>query len=403
MRAIYLSFLFVFTAILSGKAQNCDCKTSLNEFAEKYKQTISYKQQTKDRKVEEAYKAKLNVLLAEVDSNTSHWECFIKITDLKDVIRDEHSRVRGTGISDTINIKDSKFFKNLPRYKGDLNLLQSELSKKSFQDVEGIYYSEGSTFGLVKDQDKYLGILLKTQMDHWEPGMQFFELIPALGDKFRISFIKSDFSLFASSRAERVVNGRFVFYGIYKDKTQPYHYNAPESDSLYYYKPLNKKVGYMRIATFSWANDNVAVANKFIDDIFPNLEVNHLIIDLRNNGGGTDQIGKPLRKAIKKYAKRNNIYVLVNGKSGSNAEQTTHFIGELKNGTVLGDRSMGVIAYGLNYGDLISIGDNCYSFYLSDLKFNEFFEFESRGVPVDVSLNNNEDWIEQTLKYIENQ
>ncbi|MEE2801699.1 MAG: hypothetical protein VX550_05895, partial [Bacteroidota bacterium] len=187
MKKRFLTFLIILTALIDVNAQNCDCEKSLNEFALKYQQTISYKQQAKDKKVEAAYLNKLDKLVSEIKENTTHWECFIKITDLKDVIRDEHSRVRGTGISDTINIKDSKFFKNLPRYKGDLNLLQSELSKKSFQDVEGIYYSEGSTFGVVKDQDKYLGILLKTQMDHWEPGMQFFELIPALGDKFRIS------------------------------------------------------------------------------------------------------------------------------------------------------------------------------------------------------------------------
>ncbi|GAK96368.1 hypothetical protein JCM19294_1881 [Nonlabens tegetincola] len=172
MSAKKISLLVIFASAYMY-AQNCDCEKSLNEFALKYQQTISYKQQAKDKKVEAAYLNKLDKLVSEVKESTTHWECFIKITDLKDVIRDEHSRVRGTGISDTINIKNSKFFKNLPRYKGDLNLLLSELSKKSFQDVEGIYYSEGSTFGVVKDQDKYLGILLKTQMDHWNQVCNF--------------------------------------------------------------------------------------------------------------------------------------------------------------------------------------------------------------------------------------
>lgn len=145
----------------------------------------------------------------------------------------------------------------------------------------------------------------------------------------------------------------------------------------------------------------MAEAMDFIKNTIPAIKCKNMILDLRNNGGGSDRIAKPLRKALKKYARGNKIYVLINGLSGSNAEQTAVYVSNSKNVTLLGDNSMGVIAYGLNYGESISSESGKFYFYLTDMNHGKYLKYESVGVPVDVKLSANSNWIEQTLDMIE--
>lgn len=365
----------------------------------KYAQTISYKKQIKDKAIAQKFQSTLAELTTTTNTAVSKWDCFLKLTRLKDVINDEHSRVTAIGIQDTeVEVEESTFYKNLPKIDEDLNLLENRLSKLPQEEVEGIYYGDDFTIAVVKEQSIYKGIVLKATNPLWRPGMQLFELKPAKANNYRIAFISPDFKSMRSLNAERIVEGRFMFFGIAKNHDASYHY-APKDTETYFYKNLSENIDYMRIESFSSAGNNIADALGFIETTFPKITASNLILDLRNNGGGSDRIGKPLRKALKKYARKNNIYVLVNGLSASNAEHTALFLNKIDNVTLLGDRTMGVIAYGLNYGEKIILTNNHFSFYLTDMNFSKFMPYESMGVPVDVTLSTDTDWIDQTEEY----
>lgn len=400
MKGLFSVILFLFVAnTLFG--QDCDCRTDLSEFRTAYTRTISYKKQSKNSEIEKQFMQTYDSLQNSISCQESQWDCFLKLTTLKDVIRDEHSRVMAHGPkNEETPIEQTTFYKQLPDVSCDLDSLQQALQQKPFDAVEGVYYSENATYGVVSEGSGYNGIVLKTTLPSWKPGMVAFELRPARGDKYRVAWIPQEFSGFRSLNAERIVNGRFLIMNIAKDVEAPYYY-APADTETFFYEALSEDIGYMRIETFSWKNGNVDTALAFFEKTFPNISATHLILDLRHNGGGTDQIGKPLRKAVKKYAKKNKVHILVNGRSGSNAEQTTQVLRKTDNVTVYGDRTMGIINYGLNYGEKVVLPSGRFSFFLTDLDYKDFMEYESFGIPVDKELATDSDWIEQLLNVIQ--
>ncbi|MAY22768.1 MAG: hypothetical protein CMC74_08310 [Flavobacteriaceae bacterium] len=373
------------------------------DFKRAYAETVSYKEQMKNSGTEARFNKVYDSLVTEITCSETQWDCFLKLTQLKDVIRDEHSRVFSEGITDsTVTVTKTDFYKELPKVSLQLDSLETKLQQKPFNDIEGIYFAEGWKYGVYKDRESYKGVVLESKNEHWTPGMMAFDVKKAFGNKYRIAWIDRNFTKFRSLNAETIVGGRFLIYGITKDLQAPFYYK-PKEPKPFFYEELSEDIGYMRVATFSWNNGNVAKANAFFDTTFPSLTVSHLILDVRNNGGGTDKIGKPLRKALKKYAKKNKVYILVNALSASNAEQTAWEIGKLKNVQLLGDQTAGVINYGLNYGEKITLPSGRFSFYLTDLTYRKFEAFESVGIPVDIPLHTQKDWVEQVLELIAQQ
>ncbi|MEZ4858345.1 MAG: S41 family peptidase [Flavobacteriaceae bacterium] len=124
----------------------------------------------------------------------------------------------------------------------------------------------------------------------------------------------------------------------------------------------------------------------------------NLILDLRNNSGGGDKVSKPFQKFIEKEFKEGKIYILVNIKTASNAEITTQRMRFSKNVKVLGHSSSGILSYGSNYGNRVVLPSGNYYYKVTDMNFSEFLAYEGVGIPVDIELNLNEDWIDQTVK-----
>src|SRR5690606_12554994 len=112
---------------------------------------------------------------------------------------------------------------------------------------------------------------------------------------------------------------------------------------------------YLRIGSFA----NYSPTRKKMDSVYrifkDSIGSQNLIVDLRNNGGGASQLGKPFKKIIKKLARKHKVYLLVNNKTVSAAEIFVIDLQGRKNILIAGERTAGMITYGNNTGKWLRI------------------------------------------------
>ncbi len=280
----------------------------------------------------------------------------------------------------------------------NMDSLESVLSTRKTSDYEGIYhYKNYFKIAIRKRSDSLLeGIVLETKIPSWQRGETILYLLHQKENRFRIfsgKFI--DKQLF--SGIDRFVNGEFKSSNWQKHPSENDFYNAGFPKEKYAEKKLNENCTYIKLGSFSSSNQGIAEATDFYNRIKDSLKTKNLIVDLRNNSGGGNKTSSQFYKLLKKF--HGNIYVLVNFYTVSNAEQFAVKMKALKNVTLLGDNTRGMITYGRNYPEDMETPSKKFRIYFSDLKDNwkKYLRYEGTGIKPDVYLSPNEDWIEQAL------
>ena len=140
-------------------------------------------------------------------------------------------------------------------------------------------------------------------------------------------------------------------------------------------------------------------ADKFIEQNLRNITKPNLIIDLRNNGGGSTKQAEKLLESLKNKENIEHIYIIINFKTASAAELITLKLKEDKRTIIVGENSKGMIEYG-HGNKSYSSTSNCSAFKI-DLSTEQTDKnlsiYECIGIKPDYSLNNASDWIEQII------
>ena len=400
-------FLLLFTSslITNSYSQNedCNCMDNLTFLDGKVRKTPAYK----DNK--QAYNTSYSEILKEAKSSKTIFDCHFLLNKLLIALNDNHSKVYGIelGATNDVTINSEKFnvfkkselFNAYPKPNINLDSLKTILNSKSKIDIEGIYKRENyMTIGVYRNQSNYKAIILDSDSDVWQVGEIMYTLIP-FGNDYLLSIGGGITSKRLIAYTERIENGFFHFMGFQKDISQTNHSAKTLSDSTYYRKELSDKVTYIKIGSFGSWNPTLSKAEKFYKTLEGNLTKPNLIVDLRNNGGGGERNSNILYKLLKDYTKKNRIYVLVNHRTVSNAEQFTQKLSTLGNSQVFGTRTNGALAYEIkdsNYtlpcGNFVAV--------LTSKKHSDYLEFESKGIEPDVTFNLDNDWIIQLNNYI---
>ena len=405
-RRIFL-LLFLSSLFTNAYSQNedCNCMTDLTFLDSKIRKTPAYKINKK------AYNTSYSKFLKEVVSINSIFECHSLLNELLISLNDNHSKVYSIelGATDEVNanpekfneFKKSKLFNAYPKPNIDLDSLKTVLKTKAIMDIEGIYKRENyMTIGIFRNEieNNYKAIILDSESDVWQVGEIIYTLIP-FGNDYLLNIGGSINSKRLMAYTERVENGFFYFMGFQKDITQTNYSSIMPSESTYYREELSDEITYLKIGSFSSWNPTLSDAEKFYKTLEGYLNKSNLIVDLRNNGGGGDRNSDILYKLLKEYSKKNKIYVLINHRTASNAEQFAHKLSRLDNCQIFGSRTNGSLAYEVknsNYtlpcGKFIAV--------LTSKKHSEYLEFESQGIEPDVTFSLNSDWIIQLNNYI---
>ncbi|NRB82911.1 MAG: hypothetical protein HRU49_03930 [Winogradskyella sp.] len=392
------------SSFTNAQIETCDCKMDLDFIIEKIRKMPSYKKQIKGQNAEEFEKL-YSDLSSKMNIPISIESCYKMLLQPMALINDIHAsiKVNTEFLSNAIRkdkeksqtFKTSKRFKSHPKFNKDLSLLKAELKKKLATEKEGIYLlGKHEKIGIYYDTNKkdFIGVLLESNLIHWELGEIRFYLKHTNGNKYNMYFYDID------TRTPRLVkslsfeNGRIWNY---KKQGNPFNNELlSENIEVATFKQINENTQYLYFATFS--NNKRRELKAFIEDTKTKLTADNIIIDLRSNNGGNSKYSDPFLKLLKDK----NVYVITNCFTGSNGEQFTLKLLRNKKAIHLGQTTRGIIAYGMNYGYSYATPSGHFEITPTDMNFHKYIAYEGKGIIPEVQLDFETDWIEQTLDII---
>ncbi len=405
---VFITLNFSLTA-----QSNCDCKAELDFVYEQMQTMSSFKSQVKgdlSEKFESTYQELAKLVTADMDK----LDCYVQLNKLMGLVKDKHAGVYGVrpdySYEDTLDstftaaYQKTRAFLNFPKVDLDLEVLRSELSTKAINDIEGIY-NIGSLMKVgvyrIDETDSLVGVMLESKLDIWVPG-QIYLYMTAAGqpNRYDITAYGQVHKNLLFYKSHLVEYGNLMRNVVKESITENHLSLDADASETYQLKTLSDDVQYVWINSFSRIG-NADNRDALVEQIKNELTASNLIVDLRNNGGGASKISLPIVRAIKKSGVK--VYVLTNYNSGSNAEQTTVRLKNIKTTVHLGQTTYGAIAYGMNYGTTYESPSGLFFFAPTDMRFNHYLKYEEAGVSPDIKLSPESDWIEQTMNIIKTQ
>jgi hypothetical protein len=165
--------------------------------------------------------------------------------------------------------------------------LYSQLQSKSSSDIEGIYTNGGSiTFGIVQNKKNHYTAVVLKKSKLLDFGHILLEL-EATKDPFVFKSIYNigllGFNFQKLYKTVEVKNGKIPIYGFYKVGILP-----DEEQPTCSFKAIDEQINYLQLASFDYSlKDKLNAFYKTVDSAINSKP--YLIIDLRNNGGGSEE------------------------------------------------------------------------------------------------------------------
>lgn len=276
--------------IINGKAQTCNCEKEFLFIKNAVEQNFSGFNDKIKAVTKEAYDKKVDELLKLTHNKFAGDNCIFIISKYLDIFKSHHLGFYGT--SDPYKT-DTDFVSHRPTFK----ITDKEIKRlKNSVSWEGIYYSiydSSYKIAVVKDPTPvhdYVGVLLDTKLQTWKKGTIKFE-----GKLVNDSLLTG--LLYMRNQYPKLES--FLLWddnnrigGDWRREGAPIKKNPTSSPSNEHFstidaKQLTSNTFYIRIASFDISYkpviDSILNANETILNSAENL-----ILDLRDNGGGSD-------------------------------------------------------------------------------------------------------------------
>ena len=364
------SLLFVFflgSYSLIAQNETCDCKKDLDFVVAKIKKMPSYKKQIKGKKLQEFIQM-YSELASKMNAQILIEDCYKLLQQQMMLVNDAHSNI-------AINSKYNSIEAYSSNLKSTINLdeLNNKLTAKSLTDIEGLYnYLDQLTIGVFYDETKknLKGIVLESQLPQWEKGDVKFIARLIDGKKYNVYHYSTETKTPSFIKSMTFENGRLLNY---KKIGNTFNNEFSIKDQQeWVFKQINEDTQYLYFAHFS--NRTRSKHKAFFEETKDKLTAKNIIVDLRSNSGGNKKFSDWYLKLLK----NKNVYVLTNCFTGSNGEQFTIKLKDLKNGKHLGQTTRGLIAYGMNYGYTFNMPSGYFKMTPTDMNFHEYYKYEKK-------------------------
>jgi hypothetical protein len=291
MRLSIAFCLCLYAKLLFG--QDCDCLSQLNYTIHYYEQNNPAFQKIKAHA--NSYKLYLNQVQAiksEAQTQGDIDLCILYLDRYVGLLKDHHSEIsfnlKRIDLSTPELIDDFKKSKNYLAFKKvaiDTAKIIPALHAKKISDIEGVY-SNGTSivFGIIKTAKKpnnYIGVVLKSNK-LLDVGHVLIELTKVQANTYNVTYNIGllGFNFQKMLKKLYIENGQILSLGFSKTNPVP---NKKE----YEFKSLNDSTNYLRLSSF---DRNLT---RELDSLYDVVDKEitskpFLIIDIRSNGGGSE-------------------------------------------------------------------------------------------------------------------
>jgi len=404
---------------LAVNAQTNSYSQDLAELRTVLQKTPSYKSQIKGARLD-SFNILYNQLAADSNAVLNKYQQFLRLSKLFFLLRDNHlgfyevPNYNHFKTHETIAeyVKSDAFLK-LPKYDIDPDSLKTALTGKSPDSVEGIYhYDRFYTVGVFRTSEKeYVGVVLDSEVNLWTKGQIALHLHEYGPDMLKAVYIHplTKHLIFYPNekyRNQSLLNAKF--YDSYSQKvyskklTETDHVNLPKHAPLFELRNINSDVQYLLVRTFQANSVTMKKSADFYDSIKNSLDAPNLIVDLRNNEGGAGKESRKFYELIEKFSKTGKVYLLLNNETLSQAEILTLRLIKLENIITIGQTTMGMLAYGSNYGRRQRLPSGQFEIYPTDMYGGslDLLKYEDYGISPDIFLHDKSDWVQQVVDVI---
>ncbi len=302
MKYILITFIFVFASI-QIQSQDCNCSEQFAFAKQKitanysgYKDKVTSENQTEYDVYTKGYEQK--TAKARQDST-----CFRLIYEWTRWFKDGHIQM-GTKSRSPDEIRAQ--FADWEKVELTEEGLKEKLNKRDINDVEGIWESDGGSYrcGIIKKQNSerdYVAFVIQADSIWWMPGQIKFELRNNSNEnEFSVNYYMQNHSQ-EKAKAQLInkvlhIEGLGFWKQIYPEMAEV-ETQVAEEQKMYQLSRLDDETLLLVIPTMSSAYtkemDQLIKENKELIKSTPNL-----VIDCRNNGGGSDYTYFSLRQFI---------------------------------------------------------------------------------------------------------
>ncbi|MBB6330214.1 hypothetical protein HNP24_001164 [Chryseobacterium sediminis] len=294
MLKIKTLFLIFISSSSFSFAQNCNCESNFQWVKKTFEENDAGYQYVIDKKGISAYQAHNNDFLNKIKNKKTDVECAQTIYEWLKFFRSGHF---------SINMieKDNQQPQSQPvasennkteTVKIDIEKFKKEVVSKKDSDIEGIWEVQPYTIGIKKIGDVYKGFIIQSGAENWKP----YEL------KLTLNADKTKGTYYLRNKSGQEINNiRFIGKNYLeineftlkrvspkfeKEEGIETYFEATRAEKPFL-KEINKTTLLLRIPSFNGALkkdiDSVITANQSKIESTENL-----IIDIRNNGGGSD-------------------------------------------------------------------------------------------------------------------
>lgn len=277
---------------IPSKSQTCSCESNFEWMKKTFEENDAGFQYIIDTKGQTSYDLHSKQILEKIKAAENTRECGILMNEWLLFFRSGHiglSRLTYEPLT-----TDSQTVSQTEIWQGDISQFEKYIRIKTDADFEGIWEISPYKIGIKKEGINYIGFIIESGVESWEPSMVKLK-IEQDSDTLKTTYYMRDHSIDESDNPE-LLGKNYLQLGdfllkrispIFEDDRYVDNYLKSINSQTPFLDSLNETTLYLRIPSFAISEkpaiDSVIDTNK--DKI---LKTENLIIDLRYNGGGSD-------------------------------------------------------------------------------------------------------------------